>query len=62
MARKLKKLMQEWSIPPWERDTIPLIYSGSELICVPGYAYSAKKMSTKDEEGIEILVRSNDGN
>lgn len=31
---KLKKLLQESNIPPWERDCIPLIYLGKKLIMV----------------------------
>jgi len=34
----LKKLFQEWNIPPWERDRIPLIYVGDELAVIVGYA------------------------
>lgn len=34
--RSLKKILQEASIPPWERDTLPLIYSGDRLVWVPG--------------------------
>ncbi len=30
----LKKLMQEWNIPPWLRDRIPLIYRDGELVHV----------------------------
>src|SRR6185312_4980899 len=26
--RSLKNLFQEWRVPPWERDRIPLLYSG----------------------------------
>ena len=35
--RKLKKLMQEWQIPPWLRNRIPLIYCKEKLISVVGY-------------------------
>ncbi len=31
---ELKKLFQEWSVLPWRRDRVPLIYSGDELIAV----------------------------
>ena len=34
---KLKKLLQESNIPPWERDRIPLIYLGEKLIIVYPY-------------------------
>ncbi len=33
----MKKLYQEWSIPPWLRDSIPLIYLDGQLAAVPGY-------------------------
>ena len=38
--RSLKKLMQEWQIPPWQRTMIPLVYAGSDLVAVVGYAVS----------------------
>jgi tRNA(Ile)-lysidine synthase len=33
----LKNLMQEWAIPPWLRDRIPLVYYDNELVAVVGY-------------------------
>lgn len=39
-TRPLKKLFQEWGIPPWCRDEIPLIYIGDELAVVVGHAIS----------------------
>jgi len=35
--RTLKNLMQQWQVPPWLRDRIPLIYQGDEIIEVVGY-------------------------
>ncbi|MBY0545622.1 MAG: tRNA lysidine(34) synthetase TilS [Gammaproteobacteria bacterium] len=34
----LKKLMQEWHIPPWLRNRIPLIFRAEKLISIRGYA------------------------
>ena len=34
--RRLKDLLQTANLPPWERDRLPLIYSGDDLIQVPG--------------------------
>ncbi|MEJ2464678.1 MAG: tRNA lysidine(34) synthetase TilS [Candidatus Thiodiazotropha sp.] len=34
--RPLKKLFQEWGVPPWERQRIPLIYLNDELAAIPG--------------------------
>jgi tRNA(Ile)-lysidine synthase len=36
----LKKLLQEWNIPPWQRDHIPLVYVNGELAVVVGQAIS----------------------
>ena len=36
-THQLKKLFQEWKIPPWERASIPLIYVDGELAQVIGY-------------------------
>lgn len=33
----LKNLMQEWDIPPWLRQRVPLIFQNQELIAVVGY-------------------------
>jgi tRNA(Ile)-lysidine synthase len=38
--KQLKKLMQEWQIPPWLRDRIPLLYVDGQLALVVGYAIS----------------------
>ena len=33
----LKKLFQEWRVPPWQRSEVPLIYVGEDLAMVVGY-------------------------
>ncbi len=40
--RELKKLFQEWGIPPWLRDKIPLIFVDGECVAVVGYAVGEK--------------------
>jgi tRNA(Ile)-lysidine synthase len=35
-SRSLKKLWQELSVPPWRRDTTPLLFYGEQLIAAPG--------------------------
>ena len=34
--RTLKNLFQEAGVPPWERERLPLIYCGEELVWAPG--------------------------
>lgn len=38
-SHQLKKLFQEWKIPPWKRASIPLIYVDDELAEVVGYCH-----------------------
>lgn len=38
--KSLKKLLQEWKIPPWQRQQIPLLYVDNQLAAVVGYAVS----------------------
>ncbi|HHJ18686.1 MAG TPA: tRNA lysidine(34) synthetase TilS, partial [Gammaproteobacteria bacterium] len=35
--KKLKQLFQEWQVPPWQRELIPLIYFQGELVMVWGF-------------------------
>lgn len=36
-ARQMKKLWQELAVPPWQRDRIPLLFYGEQLIAAPGW-------------------------
>ena len=36
--KSLKKLFQEWQVPPWQRHRIPLLYVNNQLAAVVGYA------------------------
>lgn len=38
-THSLKKLMQQWRIPPWQRDKLPLLYIDGQLAAVAGYGY-----------------------
>ena len=39
--RSLKNLFQEWGVPPWERERIPLVCQAKEIIYIPGYCICA---------------------
>lgn len=38
--KQLKKLMQDWKIPPWLRERIPLLFINQQIAAVLGYAIS----------------------
>ncbi len=37
-TRVLKKLLQQWKIPPWQRDRLPLLFVDQELVAIADYA------------------------
>lgn len=39
-TKALKKLFQEWKVPVWQRDRIPLLYINNQLAAVIGYVVS----------------------
>jgi len=39
-TKQLKKLFQEWNIPPWQRANIPLLYINGQLAAIIGHAIS----------------------
>ncbi len=48
---ELKKLLQEWQVPPWERSRIPLIYIGGTLVAVAGLCVADGFLAAADETG-----------
>jgi tRNA(Ile)-lysidine synthase len=54
-TRTLKNLLQEHHVPPWQRDRLPLLYCGDELVCVPGIAIEAEYQAAADEAGISVV-------
>lgn len=53
-SHPLKKLFQEWGVPPWQREKVPLIYCQEELIAVAGYGINAKFVANRHELGYLI--------
>ncbi len=53
-THRLKTLYQEWGVPPWERERIPLIYVGEEIAQVVGYCVCEGWQAGKDEDGLMI--------
>ncbi|MDZ4202698.1 MAG: tRNA lysidine(34) synthetase TilS [Gallionella sp.] len=55
-TRSLKNLLQEHRIPPWQRERLPLLYCGNELVCVPGVATAATYQAGPHEAGILLSL------
>ena len=52
--RTLKNLLQEHGVLPWQRDVLPLLFDGDELVCVPGVSIATAYQALPDEPGILI--------
>ncbi|MDD2721947.1 MAG: tRNA lysidine(34) synthetase TilS [Gallionella sp.] len=57
-TRTLKNLLQEHHIPPWQRDRLPLLFCGEELVCVPGVAVAADYRAAAGEAGIRCTLEA----
>ena len=53
-THQLKKLFQEWQVPPWRRGQVPLIYVGNQLAGVVGYCVCEPFQAAEHEAGILI--------
>lgn len=51
-TRSLKNLLQEASIPPWQRRTMPLLFCNDQLIWVPGIGIECNFQVKSGETGI----------
>jgi tRNA(Ile)-lysidine synthase len=50
--RTLKNMFQEAGVPPWERDRLPLIVCGEDLVWVPGLGIDARYQAAKNARGV----------
>lgn len=51
--RTLKNLLQEASVPAWQRSRLPLIFSGETLVYAPGIGIDAEFRAGRGEVGLE---------
>lgn len=55
-SSSLKKLFQHDSIPPWERGSLPLIFSGTNLAAVVPWIVAGPFKAKENESGITIRL------
>ena len=56
VTRTLKNLLQEHQISPWQRDRLPLLYCGEQLVCIPGVAIAAEYQADENEAALSVNV------
>ena len=55
-TKKIKQLLQESDLPPWEREFLPLIFVGDDLAFVPNFGIDIKFQTKAKELGLEVIV------
>ena len=55
-TQSMKKLLQTWHIPPWQRACLPLVYVNDQLMAVPDYAQSDWLLSEGPGERYTIMT------
>ena len=55
-TKKIKQLLQESDLPPWERDFLPLFFVGDDLAFVPNFGIDIKFQTKEKELGLEVIV------
>ena len=55
-TKKIKQLLQESDLPPWERESLPLIFIGEELASVPNFGIDIKFHTHPKEIGLEVIL------
>ena len=53
-TKKIKQLLQESDLPPWERENLPLIFVGDDLAFIPNFGIDQKYQVKPQEIGLKI--------
>ncbi len=56
-TKTLKNLLQEREISVWERDRLPLLFHGANLVWVPGIGIAAEYACETGQEGLKPALR-----
>ncbi len=54
-TKKIKQMLQESDLPPWERENLPLIFVGDDLALVPNFGIDMKFQTKPKEVGLEVI-------
>jgi len=55
-TKKIKQMLQESDLPPWERKNLPLIFVGDDLAFVPNFGLDVKFQTKPNEVGLEVIL------
>jgi tRNA(Ile)-lysidine synthase len=52
--RTIKRMLQEYNIPPWQREYLPLVFMDETLVAIPNLAVDADLKASPSELGLVI--------
>jgi tRNA(Ile)-lysidine synthase len=55
-TKKIKQLLQESDLAPWEREFLPLIFVGDELAAAPNFGIDQKYQAGPQTTGLEVKL------
>lgn len=55
--RDLKRLLQEYRLPPWRRDRLPLLFAGDQLVAVADLCIDQAWVAEEGEPGLLVQYR-----
>lgn len=55
-TKKIKQMLQESDLPPWERENLPLIFVGDDLAFIPNFGVDVKFQTKPKEVGLEVVL------
>jgi tRNA(Ile)-lysidine synthase len=53
-SRTIKRMLQEYNIPPWQRERLPLVFMDETLVAIPNLAVAANLKAAADEMGLLV--------
>ncbi len=58
-TRRLNALLQAASIPPWQRERLPLLFIDVDLALLPDIAIDVRYQAKPDEMGLQVIWQTN---
>jgi tRNA(Ile)-lysidine synthase len=56
-TKKIKQLLQESDLPPWDRENLPLIFVGNELVSLTNFGVDVKFQTKFKEFGLDVVFK-----
>jgi tRNA(Ile)-lysidine synthase len=55
-TKKIKQLLQESDLPPWDRESLPIIFIAKDVVYLPNFGVDVKYQPKPKEAGLEVTL------